>query len=279
MASATSTTQSLVRGKATICVVNYKTPELIKLCLRSIRAFTRYPHEVVVVDNDSRDESLDYLRSLTWIRLAERTFGEEKLLGNLAEGSAYDIALKQCETEFFMTMHSDTIVKKSNWLTELLEHFGDNENIASVGSGKLELIPRWRVLLKKATDFKALQRRLFYNPRRLDEYRYHNRTICCGYRTDILQRENLSFLMGKERGCTAGQGLYLELLARDYKTVELPVALMSRYVIHVNHATMVLNPGEFRLEDRTVRKYRRRAREAMSSETMQRLGRDTSLDR
>jgi hypothetical protein len=41
--------------------------------LRSIRRFTRdVPYEVIVVDNGSKDDSLEYLRSLKWIRLIER---------------------------------------------------------------------------------------------------------------------------------------------------------------------------------------------------------------
>lgn len=33
-------------------------------CLRSIRKFTDYPYEVLVIDNDSQDDSLRYLKSL-----------------------------------------------------------------------------------------------------------------------------------------------------------------------------------------------------------------------
>ena len=41
---------NLIKGKATICIVNYKTQEFTRLCLRSIRKFTKYPYEVIVVD-------------------------------------------------------------------------------------------------------------------------------------------------------------------------------------------------------------------------------------
>ena len=60
------------KGKAAICIANYKTFDFTKLCLRSIRKFTKYPYEVIVIDNASNDESLDYLKSLDWIRLIER---------------------------------------------------------------------------------------------------------------------------------------------------------------------------------------------------------------
>ena len=63
---------SFRKGITTICIVNYKTEELTRLCLRSIRKFTEAPYQVVVVDNDSNDSSLEYLRSLDWITLIER---------------------------------------------------------------------------------------------------------------------------------------------------------------------------------------------------------------
>ena len=79
------------------------------------------------------------------------------------------------------------------------------------------------------------------------KYRYYNRTICGLYRTDILQREKLSFLMDREKGLTSGKKLYFELLERGYKTVELSPSLMSTYIIHLAHATQVINPREFNL--------------------------------
>ncbi|MBN1124231.1 MAG: glycosyltransferase [Sedimentisphaerales bacterium] len=258
--------------------MNYKTLTPVRLCLRSIRKFTRFPHKVIVVDNDSRDESLEYLKSLQWIHLIELNFKHVKRLGSEAHASALDIGLEHCNSEFFVAMHSDTIVKKENWLTELVGYFESNEQIACVGSGKLEDIPWWKTAVKKATNFKALKRRLFYNPQEHDQYRYHNRTICSLYRTEILQREKLSFLMGKEKHLTSGQGLYLALKDRRYKTVELPSSVMGQYVLHLNHATMVLNCHEFRLRERTIKKYKRFTREVMSSELIQTLSRDESLD-
>lgn len=59
--------------EVTVIIANYKTPELTRLCLRLLRMHTapeRY--KVIVVDNDSQDESLEYLRGLRWIRLLER---------------------------------------------------------------------------------------------------------------------------------------------------------------------------------------------------------------
>jgi hypothetical protein len=270
---------NLIKGKATICIVNYKTLDFTRLCLRGIRKFTRYPYEVVVVDNDSRDASLEYLRSLAWIRLIERRTQADEPGGGYAHAAGLDLGLQSCRTEFFVSMHSDTFVRKDGWLTDLAGYFGGDERIACVGSGKIELTPAWRVLLRKAGDLKTFKRTLLRKPDPLGEFRYYNRTICCLYRTDVLRRERLSFLIGREQGLTGGKQLYFELVGRGYKTVELPASVMGRYVIHLAHATQVVNHQEFNLPKSAVRKCRRLIGKVMSSEVIRELLQDGSLDK
>jgi len=268
----------LIKAKATICIVNYKTLNFTKLSLRSIRKFTRYPCETIVVDNNSKDESLEYLKSLKWIRLIERdTKGDSS--GGYSHAAAVDLGLENCNTEFFISMHSDTFVQKDNWLTELIGYFNNDENVACVGSGKIELTPKWRILLKKATDLRTLARKLLREPDPIGKHRYYNRTICCLYRTDILRRERLSFLMDRDKGLTSGKKLYFELVDRGYKTVELPPAIMAQYIIHLAHATQVVNPQEFTLRKRTVAKCCRLTDKIMESETFQSIMTDSSLDK
>lgn len=268
----------LIAGKATICIVNYKTLELTKCCLRSIRKFTKYPYEVIVVDNGSNDESLDYLKSLGWIRLIERNTKDD-LSGGYSHATALDLGLANCNTEFFISMHSDTLVQKGNWLTDLISYFDNDNNISCVGSGKIELTPRWRILLKKTTDFRTFKRKLLKEPDPIGKHRYYNRTICCLYRTDTLHREKLSFLMDRDKGLTSGKKLYLELIERGYKTVELPLAVMGRYITHLAHATQVVNRGEFALRKKTISKCNRLIDKIMSSATFQAILTDDSLDK
>jgi len=269
---------NLLKGKATICIANYKTLDLTRLCLRSIRRFTNYPYEVIVVDNDSQDASLEYLRDLSWIRLIERRSEAGEPGGGYAHAAALDLGLENCSTEFFVSMHSDTFVHKDNWLTELIGYFGNNENIACAGSGKIELIPKWRILLKKATDLRTFKRKLLKEPDPVGIFRYYNRTICCLYRTDILRREQLSFLMDRDKDLTVGKKLYFELVDRGYRTIELPSATMGQFVCHLAHATQVVNPQEFTLRKRTVKKCHRLIEEVMSSATVQSILNDDSLD-
>jgi glycosyltransferase involved in cell wall biosynthesis len=268
----------LIRRKATICIPNYKTLDLTRLCLRSIRKFTNYPYEVIVVDNDSRDESLEYLRSVKWIRLIEQKSDDGKLIGSLAEGSALDIGVRECKTEYYIAMHSDTFVKRENWLCELIKYFERDEDVVCVGSGKIEMIPKWRIALKKATDLRTFRRKLLRTPDPVGKFRYYNLTVCCVYRPDILLRENLSFNMGRNEGLTAGKKLYLELVDRGYKTVELSPAIMGQYIAHLAHATQVVNRNEFALKKQTIRKCGRLIDRVMSSDLIQNVMTDSSLD-
>lgn len=266
------------QAKATIGVVNYKTLDLTRLCLRSIRKYTRQPYEVIVVDNDSQDASTEYLRSLKWIRLIERKDKTNDSSGGYAHAAALDMALEQTQTEFFVAMHSDTFVRRENWLGDLLAMFGQDTQMACVGAGKVELTPDWLVWLKKLTDFKTFKRILLRTPDPLGMYRYYNRTVCSIYRTEVLKREKLSFLMDRDKGLTVGKKLYFELVDRGYKTVELSDRLMRQYLYHLAHATQVVNAGQYHLKQRTVRKIGRLMERIMQSEQVQQILKDDSLD-
>lgn len=265
------------KGKATICIVNYRTLEMTRLALRCIRKFTKYPYEIIVVDNDSKDESLEYLKRLKWIRLLQRDTKDD-VSGSRSHSEALELGYKHCKTEFFVSMHSDALVRRANWLTHLVSYFGDDERTACVGSGKIELKPKWRVLLKKATDLRTFKRKLLKPPDPIGKYRYYNRTICCLYRTEILRKERLSFFADQEKGLTCGARLYFDLIDRGYPTVELPPSVMGRYVMHLSHATQVVNIEEFAIRKRTVKKTERLIAKVFSSPLIQSILADDSLD-
>lgn len=270
--------QNLVKNKATICIVHYKTPELIKLALRSIRRFTDYPYRVIVVDNDSGDESLDYLRKLKWICLIERRARGKTPDGNYDHAAGLDLGFQSCHTDFFVSMHSDVFVLKANWLHDLIRHFETNKNIACVGAGKIEYTPALIECWKKVTDFRVIKRKLLRDNDPFEKYRYYNRTICCLYRTEILKNENLAFCMGREKGLSAGKRLYFELIDRGYRTVELPPRVLKNYIFHLAHATQALNPDEFTLRKATLNKFKSLSSRLMNFKIIQQTLHDSSLD-
>jgi len=233
---------------------------------------------VIVVDNESHDASLAYLKSLPWIRLVERQ-REDGESGARAHARGLDMALRHCNTEFFVAMHSDTFVQRENWLRDILGHFADDPRVACVGSGKIEVRPRWRQWLKQATDIRNFKRKLLKEPDPLGIHRYYNRTICCAYRTEVLRQEGLSFEMGQDQGLTPGKKLYFELLDRGYHTVELSAHTMSNSLVHLAHATQVFNPNQFRLRDKTVRRCHRLTQKVLAAPPFCEILTDTSLDR
>ncbi|PPC92474.1 MAG: glycosyltransferase, partial [Methylotenera sp.] len=47
----------------TILVPNYKTLEITKICMRLLRKYTNFDQvEVIAIDNNSQDASVEYLR-------------------------------------------------------------------------------------------------------------------------------------------------------------------------------------------------------------------------
>ena len=107
--------------EVSILLVNYKTRRLTELCLSLIKEkFDLQQMQIIVVDNDSRDDSLSYLRSLDWIQLIERTEGVPKQ-GHIAHSSALDIGMQAVTSKFVLLMHTDTLVKSSLIIDLLME--------------------------------------------------------------------------------------------------------------------------------------------------------------
>jgi len=266
----------------TIVIPHYQTHDLIRICLRSIRKYTPQPYNVIVIDNGSRDESLEYLRSLKWITLIERNSGSIQM-GSWAHGSALDVGLKHTHTEFFLALHSDVIVKDANWLKTLTAPFRNRPRLACVGSGKLEEISTGYRLFKKVGDVKGFLRflrRRFYRENAMDK-RYQQppyiRTICALYRSEILNNEHLSFLPIEEEGLTSGQALYYELIQRGYLTRYLSSVELRKVIDHLNHGTMILNPF-LGARKRTITKGLGRIQKTFREETVMNLLEDASLD-
>lgn len=263
--------------RVTIVIPHFQTRDIIRLCLRSIRKFTPQPYQVIVVDNDSKDESLEYLKSVKWLQLIRRKEVAKK--GSWAHGSALDLGLKNTQTEFFLSLHSDVIIKDSSWLNKLLTPFQQNPALACVGTGKLEEVPAAYRVFKKMGDIKGflrfLRTNLLHNPDQLlPEY---IRTTCAVYRTEILKNGNLSFLPHEEQEMTSGQALYYELVQKGYQTLYLPPKDLKKVIDHLCHGTMILNPG-LGARKRTILKGVRRIKRQLSQERIKSLLEDSTLD-
>ena len=269
----------MTKPLVTILVPNYKTLQLTKLCLRLLRRHTDPTKaRVVVIDNDSQDESLAYLRTVSWIHLIERQAvpGESPVQ---AHSRALDLALETVTTPYVLSIHTDTLVKRDDWLDFLLTQISKDPIIAGVGSWKLEDKPWWRQLFKiMEYSIQRLYYRLIGKTQHalvgVGENYYYLRSHCAMYRTDLLRQWNLHFSDGDK---VAGKYLHKRLHEEKYKMVFLPSHLLIGYLEHINHATTVLNP-HLSSRQKSVDKGLRRIEKSLARMQAGMVLQDDSLD-
>ena len=168
--------QTAIDPLVSIIVPHYQTPELAKLCLRSIRRFTTdVSYEVIVIDNDSKDgASLDYLRSVDWIRLIERT--GDVPADSSAHRSAVEIGFDVAHAPFVLTIHTDTIPVRHDWLQYHLDPMRADERIAAIGTDKLVLRPRFQEWMRVLEDAAMWWKR--FRPSRILNKKPYIRSHC-----------------------------------------------------------------------------------------------------
>lgn len=234
----------MANHQVTILIPNYKTLELTKLCLRLLRKYTdQNKARVVVIDNDSKDASLDYLRTLSWIELIERKAipGESPVQSH---ARALDMGMERVTTPYVLSIHTDTLVKHPQWLEFLINQMEANPNIAGVGSWKLESKPLWRQVLKSfERNTQLFYFKLIGNQQHFLEgvgkNYYYLRSHCAMYRMDLIRQLNLHFGDGD---MVAGKYLHKGLVDAGHQMIFLPSDILIKYLDHINHATSVLNP-------------------------------------
>jgi GT2 family glycosyltransferase len=262
----------------TILVPNYKTLELTKLCLRLLRKYTDLSKaKVMVIDNDSKDESLDYLRSLTWIDLIERQAvpGETPVQSH---SRALDQCLQHVTTPYVLSIHTDTLVKHPQWLEFLFAQIAKSPTIAGVGSWKLESKPAWRRALKLVEHYAQffyfhLIGRTQHGLAGVGKNYYYLRSHCALYRMDLLRKYQLHFGDGD---MVAGKDMHKQLVDAGYKMVFLPSEILIKYLDHINHATTILNPALSR--QKRVDKRLRRMEKNLERMNAKAILQDASLD-
>lgn len=266
--------------QVTILVPNFKTPEITKICLRLLRKHTDFARaHVIVIDNDSRDASLDYLRLLDWIELIERK-AEPDDSAPLSHSRALDLALSRVTTPFVLSIHTDTFVRRSDWLDVLLAPFDQDEKLAGVGSWKLESktslqrVGRWLEEGVKKAQYRLTGHRS-YRAERFDDSLHYLRSHCAMYRTDVIRSLATGF---SDEGSVAGSVMHRKMVAAGYRMLFLESGQLGQYVDHVNHATMVLNP-ELGSSDRMIRSGKKRVCLKLRGVDADAILADESLDR
>jgi len=98
-----------------IAIVTYNATDYVRSCLESLRSLTRLPHEVLVVDNASRADTREYLRTVPWIDL---TLNEENRLWCPALNQAF--AKAHPGSRYYMLLNPDVEIVRADWLERLI---------------------------------------------------------------------------------------------------------------------------------------------------------------
>lgn len=105
-----------------VVILNYNGKAFLEKFLSNVIAFSA-PHEVIVADNASTDDSLVYLK---------QNFPQIKVLANSNNdgyAKGYNVALKQINADYFILLNNDVEVTP-NWIEPLLTLMKQNEKIA-----------------------------------------------------------------------------------------------------------------------------------------------------
>ncbi len=264
-------------AEVTILLPSFNTAELTKLCLRSLRKHTDCGRiKVLVVDNGSRDNSVEYLRSLDWIDFCERAPvpGES---GASQHSSSLDMLMERVTTPYVLSIHTDTIVRSDDWLDFLLSKIKDDPQVAGVGSWKLSNWSPFKRAVKRIEDFIRFNIIFPLTGRKYDKeanFQYL-RSHCALYRTELVK----SLTNGFRDGMVAGKSIHKKLIEAGYRMIFIEEHELIKYLNHFDHATMILNPDMFKGRRSRKPKERKRLGEALKVPEFDAILADDSLDR
>ncbi|ODS42959.1 MAG: hypothetical protein MSIBF_06805, partial [Candidatus Altiarchaeales archaeon IMC4] len=110
-----------------VIIVNYNGKKYLGTCLSSLKKQTYSNYEIIVIDNASSDESIEFVR---------KTYPKIKLIVNdknygFAKGC--NIGIKSAKGEYIAALNNDTEVDK-HWLEELVKVIETNDAIGSCAS-------------------------------------------------------------------------------------------------------------------------------------------------
>lgn len=99
-------------GNVCIVIVTYNNEEEIESCLNSIFERTGLEKEVVVVDNNSKDRTVEIIKKFSDVKLLEND-------SNLGFGKGVNIGARETGSEFLAVLNPDTEVEEG-WLKGLI---------------------------------------------------------------------------------------------------------------------------------------------------------------
>lgn len=120
-----------ISPKTSIVIINWNGAKYLKNCLNSIFNQTYHNFEVIIVDNNSDDDSLKIINCFT--RKIKLIINNKNLGFAKANNQAIEIVIKENKSKYVVTLNNDTVVNK-NWLYALIQAAENDNRIAACGS-------------------------------------------------------------------------------------------------------------------------------------------------
>ena len=110
-----------------IIIVNYNVKYFLEQCLRSVeKAIAGIEAQVIVVDNNSSDDSITYLKpKFPFVKYIANT-------ENVGFAKANNQALPYCEGDYILYLNPDTIVPE-DCFEKCIAFFNENEDCGALG--------------------------------------------------------------------------------------------------------------------------------------------------
>lgn len=174
-----------------IIIVNYKTPELVIDCVKSIKEKTLdLAYEIVVVDNASGDHSLPMIKE---------SLKDEIILieseTNLGFGKANNLGVKSASGKYVFLLNSDTLLI-NNAIKVLYDYLEEHKNVGVAGGNLYTLQERPTAShcvkfddiasVKADARWTAIVKRIFRN-------RYVDRCYSAEQKEQFYYKENFNF--------------------------------------------------------------------------------------
>ena len=120
--------------EVSIVIVNYNTGKLLRNCIESVIRQTFKKYEIIVVDNNSSDDSLQSAMNLKDISKTVKMIRNEK---NVGFACANNQAFKVAEGKYVFLLNPDTVILQSA-IDKLVDFMDENPEVGVCGPKNLD---------------------------------------------------------------------------------------------------------------------------------------------
>ncbi len=110
----------------TVASASVESPEWAELLVKSVRLYATLPYEILIIDNGSRPENLEWMRAQSDIRLIENPT-------NAGHGGAMDQATERARGQYVCFIDIDAHFQRPGWDADLVALYESDQSIRMIG--------------------------------------------------------------------------------------------------------------------------------------------------